>query len=129
MFFNLLKQRLKLWAYGYDVPANLRWRSAINNEFFYYAKFFKRVHRTIGPNAKLTDDEERAENIGTGTCGQPRSSSFGPASGSAHSSELLTLSAFSKSVPYLFGAARILVETLAIRRDLDGLSLITLDNA
>ena len=47
----------------------------------------------------------------------------------AHSSELLALSAFSKSSPYLFSAARILVETLAIRRDLDRLSLITLDNA
>ena len=32
------------------------------------------------PNAKLTDDEERAKRIRIGTLGWPRSSSFGPAS-------------------------------------------------
>ena len=35
------------------------------------------------PNAKLTDDEERAKDDLIGTYGCPRSSSFGPASGSA----------------------------------------------
>ena len=34
-------------------------------------------------NAKLTDDEERAKDAPLGTSGCPRSSSFGPASGSA----------------------------------------------
>ncbi len=34
------------------------------------------------PNA--TDDEERATDVRIGTCGQPRSSAFGPASGSAY---------------------------------------------
>jgi hypothetical protein len=38
------------------------------------------------------------------------------------------LSAFPKAAPYLFGSVGILVETLAIRRDLYGLSLVTLDN-
>src|SRR5438128_6501389 len=36
--------------------------------------------RGSGTNAKLTDDEERGEDSCSGTCGQPRSSSFGPAS-------------------------------------------------
>ena len=35
------------------------------------------------PNAKLTDDEERATDARHATCGWPRSSSFGPASCSA----------------------------------------------
>ena len=34
----------------------------------------------LRPNAKLTDDEERANDVRLGTCGCPRSSSFGPAS-------------------------------------------------
>src|SRR5437867_740705 len=38
-------------------------------------------------NAKLTDDEERASGVRTGTCGQPRSSSFGPASCSTSNSK------------------------------------------
>ena len=39
----------------------------------------------MSPNAKLTDDEERVEDRCIETCGSPRSSSFGPANGSAKS--------------------------------------------
>ena len=41
------------------------------------------------PNAKLTDDEERAKDFRLGTCGRSRPSSFGPASGSVLCSSCL----------------------------------------
>jgi hypothetical protein len=40
------------------------------------------VMMLISPNAKLTDDEERASDASLGTEARPRSSSFGPAAGS-----------------------------------------------
>jgi hypothetical protein len=39
-----------------------------------------------------------------------------------------SLAALGKSCPYLFGAVKILVETLAVRRDLDSLTLVALDD-
>jgi len=42
---------------------------------------FIQITRALQPNAKLTDDEERAKGDQHGTMARPRSSSFGPATG------------------------------------------------
>jgi hypothetical protein len=42
-----------------------------------------RLQLHVTTNEKLTDDEERAHDVRNGTRGRSRSSSFGPASGSA----------------------------------------------
>ena len=45
-FLRFLFIRLKLFAHGYDVPANFRWSSAIRDEFVDHLQVFNDAHRS-----------------------------------------------------------------------------------